>query len=335
MSRHIHGWLRMSYLEDRIEGLMRSCIGCGECTRHCPSARHGGCDPHLIMTTGEGNVLDCIACGTCSRICDDTDPLTVMKTLIYLRRGGEFPDHFERTGYIHPMEDCPSRKELEPKWDDDGINIMPGCVVKAKVPFLEYATYVALRAIGFECKELDGNGCCLRPVQFMGMASEDMFEYRSRMMDNALGRPVLALCHGCSEGMNSSSLGVGNIINFLHENRHGLPKLARGIRVAIEPGCQAEELFNEMREVVTTMGCTVTNDTMGCCGKDTGVSTSLMEERIAECSGADFIITACPKCFTKYDALVGGKPTLHLMELVAVAAGDARSLEYHRIPVVL
>ena len=147
----------MSYIEDRISELRQRCIGCGNCTAECPSARHGGCDPCRIMTVGEGNILDCIMCGTCSRVCDSTDPLTVMKSLIYLRRKDEFPDHFERTGYIHPMDDCPSRTELDPEWDEGGIHILPGCVISAKAPYLEYASAVALRSMGFARTELRNN----------------------------------------------------------------------------------------------------------------------------------------------------------------------------------
>lgn len=320
----------MSHIEDRISELTGKCVGCGTCTTYCPSARHGGCDPCGIMIAGGGDISDCIACGNCSKVCGVTDPLTVMKSLIYLERRDRFPDHFERTGYIHPMEDCPSRTELDPKWDPDGINIMPGCVVKAKVPYLEHATAVALRHLGYGCKELEGNCCCMRPAQFIGMSDDDRFRFKGRAMENAGGREVLALCHGCSEEMNASSFDVDNIIRFFHGNMDGLPILAHTLRVAIEPGCQAEEFFGEMKDIVEAMGCEVTNDRMGCCGKDTRVNPPLMGERMEECSDADVIIAACPKCFTKYDTYPGGKPVLYLAELVAVASGDRSTLKYHK-----
>lgn len=319
-----------SGLEDEVRRLMLSCIGCGSCTEHCPSARYGGCDPHEVMTTGNGKILDCIMCGSCSRVCEDTDPLTVMKTLIYLKRKGEFTDDFDRTGYIHPMEDCPSRSKLGPDWDSDGVHIMPGCVVKAKAPYLEYASAVALRSMGFERKELEGNGCCIRPAQFMGMSAEEKLSYKREMVSNAVNGNILALCHGCSQEMNSSSLDVKDVIHFLHENMERLPRLSDPLSVAIEPGCQAEHLLKEMREVVEHMGCTVVNDRIGCCGKDTRVSSHLMKERMEECAGCDVIVVGCPKCFTKYDSYPEGKPVLFIMELVALATGNTESLGYHR-----
>ena len=48
---------------------------------------------------------------------------------------------------------------------------------------------------------------------------------------------------------------------------------------------------------------------------------------------ADAIIVGCPMCQSKYDAVPGGKPVMHLAELVAAALGNRRSLECHTIPV--
>ena len=49
----------MQCLEDTIAGLIRKCIGCGLCTEHCPSYRHGGLDPHEMMTSGKGDWMSC------------------------------------------------------------------------------------------------------------------------------------------------------------------------------------------------------------------------------------------------------------------------------------
>ena len=79
------------------------------------------------------------------------------------------------------------------------------------------------------------------------------------------------------------------------------------------------------------MGCEVVNTTMGCCGKNTPVSNPLMDERERECEGAEWIVVACPMCLVKFDAQPEGIPTVHIAELVAMAAGDRNSLGYHRI----
>ena len=82
---------------------------------------------------------------------------------------------------------------------------------------------------------------------------------------------------------------------------------------------------------VEAMGCEVVNTTMGCCGKNTPVAGPLMEEREAECAGADWIIVGCPMCQVKFDSHPDGMPAMHIAELVAMAAGDTESLRHHII----
>ena len=79
------------------------------------------------------------------------------------------------------------------------------------------------------------------------------------------------------------------------------------------------------------MGCEVVNTSMGCCGKNTTVAGPLMDEREAECAGADWIVVGCPMCQVKFDAYPDGIPSMHISELVAMAAGDTESLRHHRI----
>ena len=141
----------------------------------------------------------------------------------------------------------------------------------------------------------------------------------------------MTLCAGCSQELQRSSVEAEHIIAFLHDRIDSLPRLASPIKVGIEPGCSAMDLRNEMREVVEAMGCEVVNTTMGCCGKNTPVAGPLMEEREAECAGADWIIVGCPMCQVKFDSHPDGIPAMHIAELVAMAAGDTESLRHHII----
>jgi heterodisulfide reductase subunit B len=43
----------------------------------------------------------------------------------------------------------------------------------------------------------------------------------------------------------------------------------------------------------------------------------------------------CPNCQWFYDNYEGGKPVIHLAELLAMAAGDTETLKFHRIPLNL
>lgn len=325
----------MVTLEDEITRLMQKCLSCGKCTPMCPSARYGGCDPHEIMMIGEGDLDQCINCGNCSRVCRRTDPMAVIKGLYFLQHENEFSDLFSTTGYPIIMENHPSRTELDPKWDGDEIQIFPGCIVKCKVPFLEYASSVAVKSVGKRCKELNNSGCCLRPAQFSTKTGLERRSYLSNMIGPAGNNEVVALCPECSGEFAKISLNVKNMIQFLYEHRSELPKIKRPFKVALEPGCEAMEFKNEMREVLESMGYEVLNNRTGCCGKNAEVSEQLMKDREAECSGCGAIAVACPMCFTKYDSQDGGKPVLYLTELVALAIGDSSTLKYHKIAIDL
>lgn len=317
----------MSALSDEVERLRNRCIGCGKCSRVCPSAKHGGIDPMEVMMGGEADMSTCITCGSCSQVCRRTDPAVVMKDLIAMEQGIHVSDVFRETGYVMPpVDDSPG-----PEWSGDDVMVMPGCVAKGRVPYIIRATSVAMKAMGVGARELPDNTCCLHPVQFREMTEPERVSRRRAMGEAAGGRPIVALCAGCSEELESSMVDAEHIIPFLASRLDSLPRLDRPMRVAIEPGCSAMPFRDQMREAVEAMGCEVVNNTMGCCGKSASVAPPLMAERENECAGAEWIVVGCPMCLVKYDAYDGGIPTMHISELVALAAGDGSSLERHRI----
>lgn len=314
-------------LNDEIERLRTKCIGCGKCSRVCPSLKHGGIDPMEVMMGGEADMSTCIGCGNCSAVCRRTDPMAVMQDLVALERDLHVSPAFRETGYaMRPVEQTP-----EPVWTGDEVMVMPGCVTKAKVPYVIYAASVAFGAMGVRAGELPGNTCCMHPTQFREMTEMERRSYRTDMGRTAGDRPLVTLCAGCSQELQRSSVEAEHIIAFLHDRIGSLPRLASPIKVGIEPGCSAMDLRNEMREVVEAMGCEVVNTTMGCCGKNTPVAGPLMEEREAECAGADWIIVGCPMCQVKFDSHPDGIPAMHIAELVAMATGDTESLRHHII----
>jgi len=323
----------MGMIEDEITTLMQKCISCGKCTPYCPANKYGGVDPHEIMVGGEEDVSTCILCGTCSQVCRRTDPFTVMRDLRALATDAHVSDTYRSTGYVMNKADHPSRSELKTEWNGDDVFIMPGCVVECKAPFLEYASSVAIKSVGKTCSELKDAGCCLRPVMFREMTE---FERRNdivRMARQTNGKELVTLCGGCSESFEAVGEHAPHLIKFLHDNIDKLPKFSRPFKVAIEPGCSCMSLKKEMGEIVTAMGCETVGNDMGCCGKDTELSESMMADREKECGNGCLIVVGCPKCFTKYDAHPDGMPVVYIGELVAMAAGDMSTLKYHSIPV--
>ena len=312
---------------------MQRCISCGKCTPACPSARHQGCDPHEIMVIGEGDVSQCIQCGNCSRVCRRSDPFTVMRDLISQQRCRQYDATARHGRYSIADSHHPSAHELPPPWDDDGISVMPGCVTKNLVPFLEYSTAMAIHSTGDRCVELEGEGCCLRDAMYRGLTDHERHDIRRDMVSGA--ERIVSVCPGCREELVSDAFPVMDLIEYLHSNLDRLPRFERPFPIAVEPGCNASDRKRQMTEIVEALGCKLIGNRTGCCGRDTEISDRLMAERQSECSGAGLIVVACPRCFVGYDSYEGGKPVVHLSELVAMASGDSSTLRYHKTELVM
>lgn len=293
---------------------------------------YGGCDPMEAMTGGETEILDCISCGLCSQVCRRTDPFRVMQDLICLAKNLQVPESFHQTGSIQKMEDCQSRTQLEPKWTGNDAYVIPGCIVRARYPFLEYATSIALNAMGVRCSRIPDTRCCTHPIPFRTMTSFERREIKIGIGSSAHGKDMVTLCAGCTSELQESDIENQHVITYLHSHLDALPRFENGgPRVALQPGCSARMLKKELSAIVSALGCTDIGNDSGCCGKNSRVSEELMNDRVEECKGADFVITGCPMCFSKYDSLEGGIAVLHIVELVAMAAGDDSSLRFHRI----
>ena len=325
----------MNRIEEEIARLMQKCISCGKCTPYCPANKYGGVDPHEIMLGGETDVSTCILCGTCSQVCRRSDPFTVMRDLKALANDLHVSETFKETGLAMKRSEHPSRSELTVTDTGKDVSIMPGCVVECKVPFMEYASAVAVGAVGKTVTILKDAGCCLRPPQFREMQEMERHDFIVDRAKSAEGSELITLCGGCTDALDKTGVDNSNMIMFLHRNIDKLPKFKRSFKVALEPGCSCMPMKKEMAEVVKAMGLEPVSNGMGCCGKDTALAEEMMKDRIKECGNGCMIIVACPKCFTKYDSQPDGMPVVHISELVSIAAGDTSTLKYHTISVDL
>lgn len=321
----------MDHIRMEIDEFRSRCTGCGACRRVCPAMRHGGLDPVAIMSGGTDLLETCIACGNCQKACGFTDPYAVVRDLTYLAKGLRISQNFRETGLSMPLADVPGR-DLEPEWSGDDVTVIPGCVVKCKVPYVEFAAASALNSMGFGCREIPDITCCLHPIMFREMTREQRGGRRREVFDTAYS-PVVTLCGGCQEEFEGAGRECDHFIHFIHRHLGDLPRFPRRIRVALEPGCAAVPYADKMIEAVEAMNCEYIGNTWGCCGKSSPVAKDLMAEREEECRGAELIVVGCPMCLVKFDAQPDGMPVVHISELVAMAAGDRRSLAYHRIPV--
>ena len=317
-------------LTQEIDRIRRTCILCGRCTAACPSCAVGGIDPMEIMAGGEEGLDQCIVCGTCSQICRRSDPFTVIRMLIAIERGITVSDAYRDTGFARaPAAD----RMIEPEWTGQDACLMSGCTVRAQAPYLEHAGTAAMDAVGVRPCPLPDEGCCLHPVQFIGMTEHERRNAKKEMCEGAGDRDVVCICPGCSDELSAVDEGAVDFIQFLDARIGDLPRFKRTVAVAMEPGCSAAPRAKRMRAVLEAMNCRVVNREWGCCGKSAPVAGELMAMRERECEGAEVIVVDGPMCHVKYDAYDGGIPVVHISELVAAAAGRTETLGFHRIPV--
>lgn len=314
-----------------ISELMSKCVECSLCRERCPSLRYGGCDPMAVMIGEDGNITKCIGCGECSRTCEFTDPTFVMHYMRSKALGSKIPDVYIETGFVlRPSE--VSRSELSPVWEGEAY-LMSGCTVESKAPFLIYAATVALNCIGKGCTQLPHNSCCTYPMPFRQLSESERDRYKHEIGDSADGKEIVAICPGCDAELRRSGIDAANFVNVAAKMIERIPVMdGRRLKVAIEPGCHYDTIYEDMVKVVRATGAEFIGNDFGCCGKSIPmVSEGLMRERQKEVEGADAIVVACPMCFAKYDSVPNGVPVLHLVELIAMAAGDASTLRYHNI----
>ncbi|GEM_PF-740238 len=82
---------------------LAGCQDCGACARACPSARHGGIDPHELVQGmlgggSEENVWDCLLCYICDDVCPADIGIALLITHLRYRSAleGDAPGRFKR-----------------------------------------------------------------------------------------------------------------------------------------------------------------------------------------------------------------------------------------------
>lgn len=326
----------MCALPDFVVDLMTNCVGCRRCMKVCPSHKYGGCSPWLSMIAKDPNTEMCIGCGKCSDVCRHTNPKLVMLYLKAEKLGVSTPEAFMKHGFSIPPASDDWKKELPEYKEGRDVFVMPGCIVQGKIPYLKYAAIKAFEYLGVQAGELPENTCCTYPVTFRKMDEAQRTEIKVNLRGNAAGRDLVTLCSGCTNELATSGVYAPNLCTYLAkylDRIRALPGL-KGRKVALEPGCASERFLTDFRMIVEAAGAEIVNKTIGCCGKNIdGISDKLMQERQAECQGADFIVVGCPNCQVFYDRVQGGIPVLHLSEYICLAAGDSETQRFHSLKI--
>ncbi len=320
-------------MREDITELLSKCIQCGLCRDTCPSYAHGGCDPMSVMNGDTATAVSCIGCERCSYVCEQTDPFRAISYIKCMETNAKVPKVFAEEGFVMHAAKSPSLTELSFPWKGDDAYVMPGCMVRCRAPYLMHAAAVALDSIGMKCSELPGNTCCTFPAMLRSLTDGERNSYKKKMNDSASGKQIMTLCPGCESEMSGYGSDAIHIAKVLAKNAASLPKLKMHLRVALEPGCHEPSMLGDMKRIADAVGAEYIGNDHGCCGKSVPrISSELMDERQKEIAGADAVIVACPSCFLRYDSVKDGNvPVMHIVELVALAAGDGATLKYHII----
>ncbi len=316
-----------------IEELMSKCVGCGQCVEVCTSHAYGGCNPLEVM---EGNLeaaRGCIGCGMCNRVCQFTIPKKVVTYAVCKVNGMSVTQTYRDTGYnVPPMK---TDGMPQPRYVEHGdAQLMPGCMVVANAPYLEYATERTLDYLGVSTERFEG-GCCTYPIPFRGLTDDERTEIKRKASEPLRGRKLYAICGGCADEMNASAIDTEHVVYIMHRNLDRLRRLKRdtGLRVALQPGCSLRTELPRFRDIARALGFEVVEKDQGCCGKVVpGISERIMADRQESMKDADAVVVGCPSCFARYDQYPEGIPVLYLTELVLIAMGDHSTLRFHRRP---
>lgn len=81
----------------------------------------------------------------------------------------------------------------------EGYLLFTGCLIPARLPFLEASSRLVLDKLGVEYEDMPGATCCVEPIGLRSLGYDSWLTVVARMLSIAegKGRDVLVLCNGC------------------------------------------------------------------------------------------------------------------------------------------
>jgi heterodisulfide reductase subunit B len=244
--------------------------------------------------------------------------------------------------------------------------LFPGCMVRARVPFIESAFRYVLEELGIGMDDLQGQTCCMEPVGLRSLSRDAWLAVGARLHSAASGRRIVTLCEGCNLSLSGSSeilrdgvdvcgivpgdgtvSDVSGSLQFIYDNLDALKEKLRrpfGMRLAVFPGCHCEYVCSKngtdavrmMEEILRALGSDpVRTDADLCCGggvagTDRELDRMIISETVSSFRkiGADAAAVACPFCFMRFDMSAKFR-TYHIAEIAAIALGYDDTTGYH------
>ncbi len=340
-------------LEQTIRNVARDCTRCDICRKECAFLKKYGKPGDIAEhydpanRQDQGMPFECSLCGLCDAVCpskvEPSGMFLEMRREMVNRGQGDFPEHatlleYERKGTskLFSWYALPGGCETV---------FFPGCTLSGTRPQRVIEIYLKLRAfIPSPGIVLD---CCTKPSHDLGRQEHfaQMFD-EMRVYLTAHGvKNVIVACPNCYKvfARYGKDLSVRSIYEILAERPDG-PASDAGPQVTVHDPCATrsqQSIQQSVREMLKKKGFTVvemthTADRTLCCGEGASagaIAPELAREwtrlRGAEAQGKT-IVTYCAGCT---NMLGKTTPTLHILDILQDASGDAARPKVARPPV--
>ncbi len=330
--------------------LVDNCYQCGLCTGFCPKRRVSKYSPRLrinefLLNEQKEASWECLTCGLCSQHCPQTvDYLSFVRDLRAETVDEEAVAHKSVfTLLCEMMNRHPETKGVPVDFDgetdeNNEIAYFPGCIdffdcfLDIGVNFHEIgdSSIKLLNKIGIKPKLLSIR-CCGHDAIWQG--HKDIFDELRRYNTEKIKQSgVKTLVTSCAECFRTFSKDyeldceVVHLSQILEKNLDKLNIKTENCKVTYHDPCRLGRhmgVYDAPRNVLQTVkGLTFkeldeTREDSQCCGVSAWVSCNteakvLMVEKLDSAigTGAEVLITTCPKCYAHLNCLKNEKPPI-------------------------
>lgn len=234
-------------------------------------------------------------------------------------------------------------------------SIYTGCVIPARLPFVEAAFKYICETAGLDVKAMNDVPCCMEPVGLKSLNHDAWLNVSSHVISKSEGGKIVTLCDGCAVSLSCSVKEKGegpeisDLLEFIYDNLDLIKQKVTSpinMKLALFPGCHCESIlsakkkdaFAMMSEIMRAIGIEpLIPEKNLCCGGgvssiDDELSKAILNESVDSfrSTGGQGVVTVCPFCFMQFD-MVARYMTYHIAELVAKAMGwDFDTSKFHR-----
>lgn len=308
---------------------IRLCYQCGKCTAICPvrkvirtSPRRNILDENIYHIKNE-DVWSCLSCGLCSATCpQEVDYLEFIRSE---RKGKEY--EVAHKGISIEIAELMSCLDSESSTVNSDYGFYPGCVdmhnlvfFDTKVDFkeIETASLKMLKYVGIHAHSIKLR-CCGHDALWQG--KQELFEKLKKQNIDIINKSgIKTLITSCAECYRTFSKDYDLSIDVVHITQvlKELEGITANDKVTLHDSCRLGRHMQEYdapREILRRCGAELiemrhNRENALCCGVSSMINCNertkalrVLRLQEAKDTGADVLITTCPKCLAHLSCL--------------------------------